>query len=244
MCDKIKEYINLTPEEIKRRQAIGKHLSEKVKPVIKAARSIYDFYIKSLKAVKTQQENEVEEWISEGYSYSSTFHIISFMTHEIEDEELIDSLFEVGFFEHVQSSYEEVEKSSYVSDVFQTFKRHDMTHHIPFLILLVERLMRILTDNLHTHSMPGEIRRIINKSMIVYLDEDLEELTDDEKNEVLKLNKQINQNTKRLLLKSYNEIVDNDLFKDERYAKGNILNRHYNGPKNLDTKKGDVKVGI
>lgn len=244
--ESIKKLLLYDKQAMEERRKLAEKTMSFLEPVIDAARKTYSLYKHSIQMVIKEQELVEEQWIYKGYAYSSSFHILSLLTYETQEEDFIDKLFEYEFFEHVLKTYEEIEESNYIKNVFETFNKENLTHHIPFLTLLVERLMRILTDNLDTHSLPFEIKKLINKSLVDYERKEPEELSDEESNEISRLHTVINKNTKKLILSSYLNIIENDLFKTEAKAKGNILNRHrvLHGKQDFDkmTEEDAVKI--
>lgn len=247
MRESIKKLLLYDKQALEERSKLAEKTMGLLEPVIDVARKSYSLYKQSLQMVINEQELVEEQWIYKGYAYSSSFHILSFLTYETQEEDFIDKLFEYEFFEHVLKTYEEIEESDYIKDVFESIKREELKHHIPFFTLLVERLMRMLTDNMDTNLKPWKIKKIINNSLFEYDKNNLKELSDEEKDEVSKLNLSIQQNTKSLLYKSYIQIIEEDLFANESSVKGRILNRHkvLHGKQNFDEMKDEdlVKLG-
>jgi hypothetical protein len=250
MEDKIRKAIQIHDDTWRKARKLGEEAKKIYEPVIKAARETAMLFRDYLAKVLIEQEEVRDKWIEQGYAYFSNYHIVTLVL-DIQDEEersdsFADNLFEIDIIDLIIDEYEEIEKVEYVTSVLKTLDKDNLTHSVPLLTLLVERLMRILTDKLESNIQQAEIKKMISRSIVKYKTEEMQELTEEDLEDFSKLKEKIDANVKELYIDTYKKIVEEDFMKDDRYAKGAILNRHalLHGKQDLDeiNKKDAIKL--
>lgn len=179
--------------------------------------------LSTLKATVKEQDKAYERDISKGYAYSTYYHLITRVIHRHEYQNYVDALIDMKLLDFVLNKLQKVEDSEYVKSVFESINRENLTHNIPLFTLLIERLMRILTDKVEDNIKLFELRQLIEKSLEnykVFSDENLV------KEEIKILEREVSENAKNLYEKTLTYIVEKDFMQSEDKVKGNILNRH------------------
>jgi hypothetical protein len=201
---------------------ISNHYKEITKP-------FNDLYKRNLIATVKEQEKVYEESISKGYAYSTYYHVIMRIIKRHEDsDDIVHVLIESELFSFILTKLSKVEDSKYVAEVFKNINRKNLTHHIPFLTLLIERLMRILTENLEERISMYKLKETIEDSLSEYevVHKRAKNTSEEEEKEIEIMERQIGDNAKTLYEKTFNEIIQKDFMQNEDKVKGSILNRH------------------